>query len=205
MKNKHLWSDKIKIYNNSLIFVGGSTNTFYDNFNKVLYLKCNDMYDGLVEKMILMIEHILKLTEFKDITHILKIDDHDTNYNETNIIDLYNNEIIINNDYIGQKINKFIPCQIWHYGKVSEESYWYNKPYISKRMSWLDGGCGYILSRKAMEFINKDYNSNNINSLIKEEIYEDITISKILKKNGILPMSCDFKINGDKSKVGRKK
>jgi len=204
MQNKELWANKLKIYDNSIIFVGGAKETYYDNLNRVLYLNCNDLYDGLVEKMILLIEIVVKFGFFNDITHILKIDDHDTKFNENNITDLYNNELVINNDYVGQKINKCIPNETWHYGKVSEESFWFNKPYNKGRACWLDGGCGYILSKKAMQIINLEYNSSNINILNKEEIYEDVTIGKILKKKGILPVLCDFNIIGDKSKLGRK-
>ena len=123
-KHSHLWNELKNRTDNLIIFTGSYNNsTFYDNNSKILYLKCNDHYEGLPEKMILLIEQILNMPEFKNITHILKIDDHDTYFTDENIKNLHNlNELHFYN-YVGQK-KEYRPPNTWsdyHFGKISKK------------------------------------------------------------------------------------
>ena len=169
--------------------------------NNILYLNCNDLYDGLPEKIICCIDAILKLDKFKDITHMLKIDDHDNKISKLTI-DILNNKFlhILNKyDYVGQKINKGgNGVRKWHFKKLSHHSKWYRKPYEGEFVDWLDGGCSYILSRKSMDYINNIYNIKNLNKLRKNEIFEDLMVAKILKKYGIIPHKIFYNVKGDK-------
>ena len=169
-KNEHLWSKIIeKNINNLIIFCGDNelkSNYLYKN--KILYLKCEDTYDHLPTKIYMMIEAILDIDEFSSITHIFKLDDHDTNF-DINTIDKIKNVITNNMDYSGQKVNgpyrknkirkiKFIRGDDkWHYNKCPKSSIWYNKPYLGDYVPWCDGGCGYILSKKSMKVKKKDH------------------------------------------------
>jgi len=201
-KHSHLWNE-IKSRTENLIIFTGSYNissTYYDKNEKILYLKCNDNYEGLPEKMILMIEQILTLPDFKNITHILKIDDHDTMFTDENIKNLYNlNELYLYN-YIGQK-KEYRSPNTWsdyHFGKISEKSHWNNKKGNVSDVTWLDGGCSYILSRKAMKIINKFYNSSNLKTLRQNEIFEDVMIGRLLAMRNCNPRVVNFNIKGDK-------
>ena len=102
-KNEHLWSKIIKKnINNLIIFCGDpklKSNYLYKN--KILYLKCEDTYDHLPTKIYMMIEAILDIDEFSSITHIFKLDDHDTKF-DINIIDKIKSVITKNMDYSGQ-------------------------------------------------------------------------------------------------------
>jgi len=205
-KNSHLWK---KIQNldisNLCIFTGGSETTYYDKDSQVLHLRCNDGYDGLPEKMILMIEYILYAEQFSDVTHIIKIDDHDNTFTKKNIENLYHLKELKKYHYIGQRLNNnssypwhWLEGNKWHIGKVSDKSYWYNKYYNGGYVPWLDGGCSYILSREAMKCIHSWYNSSNLETLRKREIFEDVMMAKILYHHNIYPKQVNYGIIGDK-------
>jgi len=205
-KHNHLWKDiASKNINDLIIFTGGSNTTYLDETSKVLHLKCNDFYEGLPEKMILMIEYVLHSNYFSDVTHIIKIDDHDNSFTEENIRNLYKLEEIKQYHYIGQKLNNnfFYPWQWtesnkYHLGKVSENSYWFDRNYAGGYLPWLDGGCSYILSRDAMKCVWSWYNSSNLDELREREIFEDVMMGKILYHHGIFPKEKIYGIIGDK-------
>jgi len=201
-KHSHLWDELKNRTENLIIFTGSyeKSPTYYDKDAKMLYLRCNDNYEGLPEKMILMIEQILTLPEFKDITHILKIDDHDTMFTDENVKNLYKiNELYLYN-YIGQK-KEYREPNTWsdyHFGKISKKSHWNNKKGDVSNVAWLDGGCSYILTRKAMKIINKFYNSSNLKILRENEIFEDVMIGRLLAMRKCFPRIVNFSIKGDK-------
>ena len=197
-KNNNLW-DKLLNYDlNSIIFYGepdlDKQFIFEDN---ILKLKCGDTYDHLPSKVYLMIKSILEIQKFKNIEYIFKIDDHDTKidnnfYNKINKIKL--------SDYYGQYCHfEKKGNRKWHFNKCPTDSIWYNKIYKGEYASWVDGGCGYFLSRKAMKSI---INENlTINDIYQNHIYEDLMIGIILKKNNILPKQIKEIIKGDKNKL----
>ena len=197
-KNSALWPtilDRIK-NNNILIFCGGSETTEFNESSKILYLNCNDFYEGLPEKMICMIEQVLTLECFKDVTHILKIDDHDIDLisDPESLVKLSNRDELWKHDYIGQTLRE-VPGSGYggcHFGKVSKGCYWDSKFYTGPFTSWLDGGHTYILSRTALQIINSNYDSNNINLLRANEIYEDVMIALILAEYSIKPYTLNY-------------
>ena len=194
MKNKELWENLLSHNLNSLIFVGDpniSEQFIYKD--RILTLKCEDTYEYLPVKVYMMINAILNIPDFDDITHIYKIDDHDTkipdNLNEMlKTIKLY--------DYCGQNINYRGPRN-WHIGKCSHNNPWNEKIYKGKYKPWCDGGCGYLLSKKAMNYINEcNLNREKIHDIY---IYEDLMISLLLIDKKIYPNEIEDIINGDKS------
>lgn len=205
-KHEHLWS-KItsKGIDNLIIFVGDSSTNVYDPLTRVLRLKCNDKYEGLPEKMILMMEYVIQSNIFSDITHIIKIDDHDNVFTKENIKNLYNIKELKKYHYVGQKLNNksVYPWEWhngnnWHIGKVSEKCFWYEKYYSGGYLPWLDGGCSYVLSKEAMQCITSWYNSSNLEELRQSEIFEDVMIGKILYHHDIFPKQVNYNIIGDK-------
>ena len=202
-KNEHLWSKIIeKNINNLIIFCGDpqlKSNYLYKN--KILYLKCEDTYDHLPTKIYMMIKAILDIDEFSSITHIFKIDDHDTKL-PINIIDKLKSVITKNMDYSGQRVNwhyhkknTFRGNNKWHYNKCPKSSIWYNKPYLGDYVPWCDGGCGYILSIKSMKLIKC---SLSIKEIYKNHIYEDLMIGNVLYQHNIEPIKINNIIIGDK-------
>lgn len=210
-KNRHLWENIKNRTNENMVILCGLNKennmqerdkhvTKYNKKRQMLYLNCDDGYDSLPEKIILMIDFVLKSEHFKDITHIIKIDDHDNFFKHEDIINLYKLPELNNFNYIGQKknVNGEKMLSKWHFGKVSEKSYWYNRPSNVSNVTYLDGGCTYILSRKAMKIVNDYYNSANIEKLRQNEIYEDIMIGRIMQSHSIKPCAVNYNIQGDK-------
>jgi len=201
-KNIHLWKEIKNRTNNDLIILSATNNRtkpiWHDKENKVLWLNCNDYYDGLPEKIVLTIEEVLNNPDFKHITHILKIDDHDTFFDDATIKNLYNYKELEKFDYLGQKEN-YYTCDTssdYHFGKVPEWSYWHNRRINVPKVTYFDGGCSYILSREAMQIVNNVYNNSNIDQLRMNELYEDIMIAKILKN--VPSKQLNYGIKGDK-------
>ena len=195
-KNKAIWPtilDRIKNNNDIIIFCGGSETTQFNESDKILYLNCNDFYEGLPEKMLFMIEHVLTLECFKDVTHILKIDDHDIDLiSDESLAKLSNRDELWKHDYIGHQLRE-VPGSGYggcHFGKVSKGCYWDSKFYTGPFTSWLDGGHTYILSRTALQIINMKWNVRiqaDLDRIRVSEIYEDVMIAAILADYSIKP------------------
>jgi hypothetical protein len=199
-KNWDLW-ERIKenIKENLIIFsYSPKSENWYDENARILYLNCRDTYECLPEKVICMIDQVLKIPLFSDITNILKIDDYEaTELNEEKIKNLYMHDEIVENDYIGRNLLENlsdIHCRTYHYGKVTPDSEWDNKLYEGEFVPWLNGGQTYILSRTAMMLINLEYNSSNLDVLYENEIYEDLMIAKCLHKYKIKPVELLYDI-----------
>jgi len=169
-------------------------------YGQILHLGCNDCYEGLPIKIIKMIDFVLNSPQFKDVTHILKLDDHDTVFNKEAIDKLHElPEILLGtHDYIGQRMHIGDGIRNYHQYNVSLNSIWKNKWYEGAVVPWLHGGSSYILSRKAMQLINREYNIENISYVENNEIFEDVMIAKLLHKNNIYPKEINYGIVGDK-------
>lgn len=191
-KHEDLWQ-KILQRNipNLIILSGGFEETRLDGH--ILQLKCNDLYEGIPEKIILAYEFIYKNIEF---THILKVDDHDTEFTSEQITNIQVNfkNILDTKDYIGQRLNSGEGNRKWHIKKVSDNSQWKKKEYTGKYKPWLGGGETYILSKNAIHCILSKYNELTLDILRTSEIYEDIMISKILFENKIYPFELNYGI-----------
>jgi len=198
-QNWAMWDNiKKKLRDDFIIFsYSPKKENWYDETEKILYLNCRDTYDCLPEKVICMIDQVLQNPLFDKYTHILKIDDHEANNLTTEKIEnLHKYHQLNMYDYVGQNL---LPgpgktANIYHFGKVHKESRWYNLPYSGKYIPWLNGGRTYILSKKAMKCINKEYNSKDVDLLYNNEIYEDLMISKILHKHNIFPHELNYNI-----------
>ena len=179
-KNKHLWKKILEKNSDSIIFVGNPNqkHTFILE-NRILYLKCQDTYECLPEKIILMVRSIYKI--LPDVTHIFKLDDHDTEYDETLVNKIKTIKNIEKINYGGQ-LTTVSGSRTYHYGKCSNGSYWEFKKYEGEFPIWADGGSGYLLSRKAMGIIDL---VKDLNYVRKNYIYEDVMIGLLLKNHGI--------------------
>lgn len=199
-KNSNLWINLNKYSKKSIIFCGDpNLNSNYIYKDRILYLKCEDTYDHLPTKVFMMINAILDINEFSNVTHIFKVDDHDTHF-DNNIMEKIKKEIKIDSDYCGQKLNIFTAKDFrgnttWHYKKCPISSIWHNKPFLGKYVPWCDGGCGYLLSRKSMKIIVDNLSKENI---YKKYIYEDLMIATVLFENNIHPKKIKDVIIGDK-------
>ena len=200
-KNKHKWTNYLKKNIDDLIIVCADENLdqLYKLDNKILYLKCNDSYGGLCEKIIYMINTILELEIFKTVTNVLKVDD-DNCFSKKTIINLYKCQSTLHKyNYIGQQINTQINPK-WHFNRLDKQNFWYNKPLYVPPIPYCDGGESYILSRYSLKKIQEYYNFNDLEKIRRENIWEDYMISSILLNYNIKPRHSYYFINGDKNK-----
>ena len=165
---------------NYVIVQGGYDTNTYDINSKILSINCNDKYEGLPEKVLKSYKYIIENKLFDQYSHFIKLDDDmiikkNINYN-----------LIKNLDY-GGIISNIIGDRKWHIGKCSKKSVWNITPYNGIYIPWCLGGSGYIISKKAISLIKNDINYNS-------EIFEDLYIAKLLKKNNILPKNINTKI-----------
>jgi hypothetical protein len=183
-KNQGLWSALLQRTGpNAIIFCGGAPIT--KRIGNILLLECADTYEGLPEKMIALMRYITTDPSFSHVTHILKIDDHDTFCTSEVAASID----ISGADYVGQRISgEGGPVNPrWHFGKVTRGSYWDRRPYAGQYVPWLDGGCAYILSRRAMGLCVVAADRMGLEELRRTEIYEDLMVAKMLYPHGILP------------------
>ena len=168
-----------KIDYKDYIIVLGGINDYYNLKNKILFLKCNDNYEGLPEKIIKTYNFIYRSNLYIKYKYICKCDD-----------DIIIKKLIESDklyDYCGNLRNSYIGDREWHIGKCSKNSIYNNKKYEGEYVPWCLGGYGYIISTKILHYIineKKEY---------KDEIYEDLYIAKILYKNNIFPKHINIK------------
>ena len=166
---------------------------------QVLHLGCNDCYEGLPVKMAKAIEFVLRSPRFAHITHILKIDDHDTHFDKSNVDTIKAMLAAAPCDFMGQKLNQPPGMRNYHVPYVSLNSEWRTKWYTGEMVPWLHGGSSYVLSRLAMTLVNNVYNTTNVKDVSTNEIFEDMMVAKILYRNGILPKQVDYGVLGDRA------
>ena len=205
-KNKYLWNEILKRNENIIIFCGGEPEGKFRYENRVLYLNCDDFYEGLPEKVICMIDAILNIDIFNQFTHLVKIDDYEAflDYNKVlNLCQMYVN----NNDYSGSIINginkdgtyfkpgTFDVNRKFHFNKCSNNSVWNSKEYSGIYAPYCCSGHIYILSRKSLVCINNVYNFKNKEEVSKNHIYEDLMVGIILNRFDIMPKFVPKMIN----------
>lgn len=204
LKNKHLWKKFYTKGTTDFIIICGKKlekGVPFIQSNKILYLNCDDNYEGLPEKIVYMVNAILTIDRFKSYTHVLKIDDHDTHFDKRTLIKLYKMKRLISQyHYMGQKVhvNQKNQDRKWHFGKCSETSHWNNKIYEGPYTDWCDGGCGYILSKHAMTVIANKYGFDDLEKIREKHIFEDVMVGLILQEHNIKPHKISKIIVGDK-------
>ena len=195
-KNQHLWSSLFdRAGPNAIIFCGGAPTT--RRIGNILILDCADTYEGLPEKMIALMRYVTTDPSCSHFTHILKIDDHDT-FCTTEVAAAID---ISGIEYAGQRlcggggpVNPY-----WHFGKVTQGSYWDRRPYTGPYVPWVDGGCTYILSRRAMELCVATADAMGLEELRRTEIYEDLMVAKMLFPHGIYSQKRAFGIGAERT------
>ena len=205
-QHRHLWKEILNRGLDNIIIICGKTMKHnYSLEDNILYLNCNDGYEGLPEKIIYTINAILKIPKFQKYTHIMKIDDHDTKFNNSLNYKLENEPTInlknpFNNymhDYLGQRLHTRI-LRDWHINKCTPLSYWNTRYYTGMSTPYLDGGSSYILSRRALICVSYEYKFSDIETIRENHIWEDLMIALILKKYHIYPKKIPHLIIGDK-------
>ena len=167
--------------NDYVIIVGGyDKNTYIKNKN-LIQLTCNDSYEGLSDKICRTFHFLINFEDFAHYEYFCKLDE-DMVFKSpiaSNILSIAKKS---EKHYLGL-VNHKEGSRQWHYNKCSSNSPLNNKPYEGDFVPWCLGGYGYILSRHASSIIA---NQSVIDSA---EIYEDLYIAKLLKRENILPIN----------------
>jgi hypothetical protein len=180
----HLWKKKQSVWKNTVIVIGDSNlSTEYEFVESLLYVKCADTYDALPEKVIRGFLAILNHSRFIDFTHVLKADDN-SDYTNSNLTTITKSQDFVRHAYVGGKIWKGDGKRDYHKEKCPPWSYWKDKNYTGKYVHWPDGGVGYALRRDAIHCIK---HRANLSEIAQNEIYEDLTIAKLLNECDIHP------------------
>jgi len=156
-----------------VIVKGGSISIPYDPATHILTLSCNDMYEGLPEKVIKAFQYVHDDPAFAKYTHFCKVDE-----------DIVVKALIptrLLSDYCGRLYNSYIGNRVWHMGKCSPDSRFNKEPYKGIFVPWCLGGNGYFLSRNALKHV--------IGGIARaaNEIYEDLYVAKLLRAERIMP------------------
>jgi Galactosyltransferase len=185
-KHSWIWPRILARGVKNLIILCGSDETRLDG--QMLYLNCVDTYDGLPEKIMCAIEFILQHAAFDNVTHILKADDHDTEFTDWQIqnIPVRYKHILNTEDYIGHHILRGPYDRRSHFGKVPIESRWHDKEYPGEFVYTLYGGGTYILTRKSLIYVYKHKDE------VDNHIYEDVMVALILRKYNIQPYELKY-------------
>jgi hypothetical protein len=195
-KHQHMWSSLLtRAGPNAIIFCGGAPTT--KRIGNILLMDCADTYEALPEKMIAMMRFVTTDPSCAQVSHILKIDDHDTFCTAATAaaIDISGME------YVGQRIAGLGGPKNprWHFGKVTSGSWWDRRPYTGPYVPWADGGCAYILSRRAMDLCVNAASAMGLEELRRTEIYEDLMVAKMLHDHGINPQERTFRIKTERT------
>lgn len=161
---------KLKL-NNYIIVVGSNKDIYYKEVN-LLFINCNDNYEGYPEKIINTYNFIKTNKFLKHNKYLIKMDDDVIIKKPFDNIRLY--------DYCGIINNDLNISRDWHFNKCSKYSIWNSKKYNGTVVPYCLGGYSYILSFSILDYFK---NCNDFDN----EIYEDLYVAKILYNNKIFP------------------
>ena len=172
-------------YEHYIIVTGGEKETYIDISKKRLYIKCNDFYEGLPEKVLETFKYLYKNGWCEKYDYFCKIDDDIIIRKilklEKNIVHFTGRVMCaISITSYEQETKKIHGARYWHINKCTPGSYHNKKYYSGKYVDFCGGGYGYILSKHAIEKLKNE-------EITKEDIYEDLAIALLLKKKGITP------------------
>ena len=191
LKYKHKL-DRFKNMKDTFIIIGlPKMSEKYKLVGNIIYVRANDLYFGLPEKIIMAIEAFNNMSELSKYCYFYKIDDdcQILNKDHTELINF-----VQKRDYCGVKVNKNLDREISDearndhkkYAYQAPYSYWAKNKYIGNYVNYLRGS-NYILSRNLTCKINKIWGSHNIELLQKTEVFEDLMIGKICFLLNIFP------------------
>ena len=207
LKEKPYWDTYRRSNINQIILCGvPDMKRPYHLVRDVLYLRCPDTYEFLPTKMIMAFNAILREKRFKNVSHILKLDnDIDIDYVWNYVTD--NSKSIKNEHYLGGRIlNAAKPpgCK-WHFDRVPKSSPWSNKRFFEKEIPFCSGGYTYILSRKSLKSIRSEFSFTNIDKVNERYVLEDMMVGLILERNNIHPKEIDIKVTNTSAVSIKKK
>jgi len=137
----------------------------------ILYLDCGDGYLDLPAKTIAFLRFIEGNFDYD---YIYKCDD-DTYVNISTLLKLS----IEPYDYCGYQYKNMVLKNKWHEKHL--EPHLRHQTYPGTYLGpWMTGGCGYLLSKRAVQYVINEYDK-----FINKEFYEDKLIGDIMRTNNM--------------------
>lgn len=163
-----------------IFVVGGASQPHFDAKTRTLHLDCGDKYEDLPEKIAASITACHQNFAFD---HLIKVDDDVVvNFNLLNTLITSGKY-----DYFGKMIPSkrgAKPSPTWHFGKVTESSPHFNKPFnfTDGPENWCCGGM-YMMSSNASAAIAEQFK----NLKFTDYLYEDHMVGNLLNQKAIQP------------------
>ena len=161
---------------NYIVVVGGSDKNIIKD--DTLFLKVNDLYEGLPEKVLKAFNFLSKHYESKKITHFCKLD------SDMKIVKNFPEKLLSKYQYFG-KVQYTEGQRDWGQNNFSADSRFKNEIYKGKYVPWCLGGYGYVVSLEAIGLIA----SKPVN--YSYEPFEDLLLAKLLNEENIFPENFD--------------
>ena len=199
-KNQDKWPALLRKIPSSVIVCadpGISAPHTFDEERRVLTVRCGDGYGELPAKIFLMFQSVLQLPIFVGKQYVLKIDDTDAFRlpMDTQLkIAQWRTEGLLS-EYCSPRANYYNNWQpgedhssrAYHLHRCAG-SHWNNKMYPGPFVTYGLGGCGYLLSRTAIECIASE--DLTVDEIGEQHVYEDLFIAILLQKHGIHFREC---------------
>ena len=166
-----------------MIVVGGYDATEYLPSEKVLQLPCNDLWEGLPEKVQQLFCFLAGHQAVQHYSHFFKCDEDiriHKRINPKKLRKVHYGGVIYNGPF-----NR--GYRRYHIGRCSKASYFYRKPYTGPAVPYCLGGTAYVLSRRACRLI-----AAHKGKLLETDIYEDLAVGKILYGHNIYPVNLEI-------------
>jgi len=178
----------------------------------VLRLHCGDLYEHLPEKMVFFAHAVRRLQIFENVTHVVKADDHDSRMSPASLHRLVRTLRAETEptkwDYSGPcplrgNLHRDHPGRRWHFGKVSNTSYWHDRPFTANygvggrgAGNWLAGGHTYVISARALDVLCEAWpvldDPGALVRLRTTAIFEDLVVGNALEARGIKPVMAHY-------------
>ena len=210
-KEKHVsksWNDIKENFGETLdyIFYGNTTQENMYDFNgekKELSIKTSDEYDNIPLKTWLAYLYWYRHYEKKR-THLLTLGDDAVMVDKDKFLNVDLSIV----DYGGYRTNGPKIKKCWHWGKVSQTSFQYNKksPTTVVTQKWVHEGTGVIFSEKIIRLLlqsfmdDNDFQENKFLSTVRNTCwYNDVLLSHFLQIQNVKPSKTPFYgIKGDR-------
>jgi len=95
-------------YKNYIIVKGVNLESYYDKYNQLLNINCNDKYERVSEKVLKIYNYIINNIEFNNYNYFFKLD------NDMIITKLINENYIKNYNYCGKFNINYNGNHKWH-------------------------------------------------------------------------------------------
>ncbi|SLN46274.1 Galactosyltransferase [Roseovarius litorisediminis] len=170
-----------------LVVVGDGEGQLVDD---VLHVDASDSYEGLPQKTLASVKWVYENTSF---SHMFKIDDDCFLDPE----EFFLSQSYRKFDYYGRRLERVLGQmdRTWHFSKSTSERGRKELDKSPEPSEYADGGSGYALSRKAMQCITRNSQTEAGQRLVSASFMEDKTVGDLLAMSNIRVADEDYYVS----------